>query len=85
MPMHQFRRIGVVDDFHCHRLAFPHAQHRPRRSAVIADGRKNVRAVELHRDRRDAQGKVRFARLRLRRAQWRQPALPGIGRIWPFC
>ena len=62
VPVHQLRRVGVVDDLDRDRLAFAHAQHRAGRSAVVADGGENVRAVELDRHRRDAQGVVGLAR-----------------------
>ena len=39
VPMDKLRRIGFVDYIHRYRLALPHAQHRARRRAVIADGR----------------------------------------------
>ena len=61
VPMHQFRRIGIVDHVHSHRLAFAHPQHGSRRSPVVANGRKNVRAVELHRHRSNAQRVICFA------------------------
>ena len=50
VPMHQFRRIRIVDHVNGHRLAFAHAQHRPGRGAVVADGRENVGAVQFNGD-----------------------------------
>ena len=58
VPVDQFRRVGVVDDLHGDRLAFPHAQHRAWCNSVVADGGEDVGAVELDGDRRDAQGVV---------------------------
>ena len=59
MPMHKFRRIGIVDHLYRHRLAFAHAQHRSWCNSVVADRGENVRAVEFHRNRGDAQRVVR--------------------------
>ena len=75
VPMHEFRRIGVVDDLHRDRLALAHAQHRARCSAVVADRGENVGAVELDRDRGDAQRVVGLG-------SWRSWRLPG-GPAWP--
>ncbi len=38
VPVHELRSVGVVDDLNGDRLAFAHAQHRPGRGAVVADG-----------------------------------------------
>ncbi len=42
MPMHEFGRIGVIDDIHGHGAAFAHAQHRTRGGAVVANGADEV-------------------------------------------
>ena len=61
MPVHQFRRVGIVDHVNWYRLAFAHAQHRPGRRAVVADGGKNVRRVQLDRHWRNAKRVIGLA------------------------
>src|SRR6185437_1907511 len=46
------------DDIHRNRLPFPHPQDRAGSGAVVTDGGKDVRAVELDGDRRDVKGVV---------------------------
>ena len=51
-------RVGVVDDIDGDRLAFLHAQDRPGRRAVVADGGEDAVGGKLDGDRGDAQGDV---------------------------
>ena len=54
VPMDKLRRVRVIDDLDRNPLARPHPQHRSGCTAVVADRRQNVRAVEFDGDRRNA-------------------------------
>ena len=61
VPMDEFGYVGVVDDVHGDWFALAHAEHRPGRDAVVADGAEDASGCELHGHGGDAQGVVGLA------------------------
>ena len=55
MPMHEFRRVGIVVDIDDDALAFLEAQQRPGKLAVVERGRDDVVGRELDQPGGDAQ------------------------------
>src|SRR5581483_134559 len=78
MPVNQFRRIGVINDIHNHRLAFSHAEHRTWGAPVVCDGADEMTGCDLDRHRSNAQREIRLAR---RRHGGGRGGFPGVLRL----